>query len=127
MTRDEIQRLSVYSSGIGWQAAEVRFCRREVNVVEMLFRGGREKEGKVLLVSAVMPEPAIVAYELYVGFDHFHIVDLARANPQREVGRFEMHIFRDDGSFCFAFDSYDVEEETANQAPDPTRFARGPS
>jgi hypothetical protein len=58
-----------------------------------------------------MPEPAVVAYELYVGFDIFHIIDRVKVDPWREVGRFEMHIFRDDDLFHFAFDSYEIEEE----------------
>lgn len=119
MTHDEVKRLSVFSSELSWQTEEIRFCRREFNIVEALFRGHGKKEGSHLVLRMVMPEPAVVAYELFMGFDVFHIIDRAKIEPQREVGRFEMHVFRDDDSFRFAFDSYEFEEE-ANQAVQTT-------
>lgn len=123
MTYDEIQQVSVYSSDLSWQTEELRFARRELNVVEIVFRGHGKKEGSRMTLRLSMPEPAIVAYELYLGFDIFHIVDLAKLEPWREIGRFELHIFRDDDAFRFAFDSYEIEEE-ANKSSQPTSLTR---
>jgi len=110
MTED-YAKLAVISSGTCWCPKELRFHREESSVIEAVFSGIREKEGRLLTFRGYDGGHPRDAVELFLGFDDFVVTDLAKKDPQREVGRFEMLIFRSDECFKLAFDRYEIEEK----------------
>jgi hypothetical protein len=119
MTPAEYTKLAVFSSGSRWQPEELRFVRAEPSMIEAVFAGVGEKIGRRLIFRGFGGGHPRDAVELYLGFDDFMIIDLKKEDWQREVGRFEVHIFRDDHCFRLSFDSYTLEEEP-NQAAQTT-------
>jgi hypothetical protein len=120
IAEEELKRLAVYHSLYGTTVLDLRYARSQGFSIEMCLRVGSDGTRKRMLLELRDVAPLDGPLRLFEGFDDFYLIDLCKRDPNRAIGRFEIHAFRDDDRFCFAFSEYQLTEYEEEAEPGAT-------